>query len=1138
MLKRIALACGVFACGVFVALPASVIAAGAVAPATAQVEATGPKAVELQDAGPAVYPSVPTVASNYAYATGTTGSFTDMSSGTTTLLAANLDDSASALTAIGFNFYFQGALQTQFSVNSNGSIRLGAAATTTAYNPLGAAASNVITAYGADQRTHLTGKVHSKVIGSAPNRQLVIEFLNMQANFNSGGTADLTYQVILSETTGNIGFVYGSMAMSTAGAADLNANSPQFGFSSSNVAGTVGSISASQSGAPPPTFDGASATPVDNLYVAGPIVVLSSATDGSRRTFDFTPPVPAAPTFLTFTPVTATTIQMNWTDNATNELGYFVNRSVDGITYSQIGQVAANVTTFTDSGLAPSTVYFYQVNAFSEGAVSTALSGSQSTTAAGNVMSTGAGGPWNTPGTWAGGAVPTAGDNVTIATGTTVTIDLPTANALMLTVASGGNLIYQDTPAAGLLVGSSVTINAGGTFASAATGTTLTHSLVVGTDLTNNGTLDFSTNANTAAAAITFTGATSNTFGGIGATNDVRSIVVNKGTSRVNTIELNATNFTVQGVTTDVAGFLTVTNGTFKLSGSFSGTNRVFAIPAYVIPANGGFWLNNGSYAVAGQGASATTAGLLRITTGTFNIGTATGNSMGFLTGSATTVEGGAVISTGRFGVTAVGNVISYTQTAGDVTVCTIGNASTTLGSFDLGTTTASTVLISGGTINTQLANTAATTPIDYRNQAGSGTLGVTGGTLRLGNAASGAAKTFNLRGVLPNVVIDNMSAGHTAAMSTTIATYNNLSLNITINPGTTFNAANALFLFNGTTITNNGTLTHNGAASRFITFNLAPNSYTGSGVVTAPMSSLELQSGDFTIDPASSNIVIGRTILFIGGYINANKLTLGNGAATTGIVQIGNTTTPTAAGTFDVPMTFNLGTGGQTMSYLRTAGPRTTGGEINPARTLTSLTVDDNDPGNTVTIAGGHITVTGTTTLTNGRVITGANNLIVGALTRTNGYVDGNLRKTPAATGPVAFEVGTANGYSPVAFNVTAGTFPTPITVAAVQMTEPTIFPQSKAITRYWTLTATGITADLVFNYLDPADIPVTVTEASLHLFSRDPPGVFVDVDPSGTGLNAGANNYSVTGISTFSNWTLGENGSTPVGLSKFTVE
>ena len=71
----------------------------------------------------------------------------------------------------------------------------------------------------------------------------------------------------------------------------------------------------------------------------------------------------------------------------------------------------------------------------------------------------------------------------------------------------------------------------------------------VGGNLTNNGTLDFSTNGGFAGAGITFTGAANNTFGGTGATTDIRSITLNKGTSSANVLELNPSNFTVHGGT-------------------------------------------------------------------------------------------------------------------------------------------------------------------------------------------------------------------------------------------------------------------------------------------------------------------------------------------------------------------------------------------------------------------------------------------------------------------------------------------------------------------------------------------------------------------------------------------------------------
>ncbi len=108
-----------------------------------------------------------------------------------------------------------------------------------------------------------------------------------------------------------------------------------------------------------------------------------------------------------------------------------------------------------------------------------------------------------------------------------------------------------------------------------------------------------------------------------------------------------------------------------------------------------------------------------------------------------------------------------------------------------------------------------------------------------------------------------------------------------------------------------------------------------------------------------------------------------------------------------------------------------------------------------------------GALTLTTGNITTGAKTLSIGSaasVSRTNGYVVGNLKKTIAATGPKAFEVGTANGYSPVTANVTGGTGD--ITVKATQGAQPSMVAGT-SLQRYWTLTATGITADLTFQYL-----------------------------------------------------------------------
>jgi hypothetical protein len=1086
-------------------------------------------------------PLVPGLANsnNYTFVTQTNASLTDMSSGTTQLLAANIDDTASALTNIGFDFYFQGVRYTTFSINENGVLRLGATAqASTPYKPLAQAGLPIITAYGADQRTHAgDGKVHFKVTGAAPNRVLTVEWLNNQANFNTGGTADLTYEVRLYESTGVIELVYGSMTMSALGAASTDSQNPNIGFSSSNTAGNVGSVTAAQSGTPAPTFDGTSATPVANLYTAGAITVLTSATDGNRRIFSLTPPVPVAPSNNGVTGIGQLALTLNWLDNASNEAQYAVYRSTDNINFSFVGSAAENATSFSDTALTPGTNYFYRVFAVSEGALSSAATFSTATLGAGNDTCNGAGGNWNTPGTWTDGSVPTSGDNVTIGSGCTVTIDTAAA-AFTVTVQSGGTLQYESVAARTLTVGGDVTVNAGGVLQTQNVGAIAAHVLSLGGSLTNNGTIDFSTSGNTAGAGITFTGATNTSFTlGASSTTDLKQtagVTVNKGTNNTPVLSFNpGGTLTVLGA--NAVGFLTITNGTFKLDGTGAFSNPLFNAAAYSIPATGGFWMNNPNATVVGLNGSSTLTGLFRMTVGTFNIGTATGNSMGFAAGANINVEGGAINATGRFGVAASGNAITYNQTGGTITVCTIGNASTTLGSFDLGTGVGTTN-ISAGIIIVQLASTAASGPRDFRNQSGlTGTTTVTGGTLQMGNAASGAAKAFSIAGVVPNFVIDNTSAGHSVTFLAP-AVFNNVTRNIIINTGTTMNIGNNVFLMNGASLINNGTLTANGASSNFVWFlTTAPVTYSGTGVATAPVTNFAVQADlGLTLDPAVSPIVCNAVRLFSGSIINANKLTIGNGGATAATVQIGNTTTPTAAGTFDTTPTFNPGTGGILFSYLRTTLARVTGPEVPPSRTILNLTYDDNDITHSLTLSGSDLTITGTLALTNGVLKTGIANTWIhngATVTRTTGLVDGNLGRTYSAPGIYTYHVG-SNGYTPVVINVTAAApfqsgngsqlFPSApsLTVRSYDATL-TGFDPTRSLSRNWDVIASGtITADLSFTYL-AAD--VNGNEADYRVYRRDSLGTF-NLCPGGPCVNTGTHTVSVTGNSSFSRWTAAE--------------
>jgi hypothetical protein len=128
----------------------------------------------VNEASSVASPNAVALAGNYVFSDASNASLTDMSSGTTQLIGPDQDDRTSQVTALGFDFYFDGVRQDRFSVSSNGSLRFGALAVGDAMmQPLGSFDQSLITAYGADQRTHIIdGKVHFKVTGTAPNRVL------------------------------------------------------------------------------------------------------------------------------------------------------------------------------------------------------------------------------------------------------------------------------------------------------------------------------------------------------------------------------------------------------------------------------------------------------------------------------------------------------------------------------------------------------------------------------------------------------------------------------------------------------------------------------------------------------------------------------------------------------------------------------------------------------------------------------------------------------------------------------------------------------------------------------------------------------------------------------------------------------
>ncbi len=213
--------------------------------------------------------------------------------------------------------------------------------------------------------------------GVAPYRVLTVEWLDMSEWPNH--TSNTNFQVKLFESTGVIEFLYGSM-------------NPGSGFTWSYTLGINGpSLSAT------PAASELLIQQIQNTTTFNNTVQNSLATiPAANSMLTFTPPTPANPTNLTFSNIQLTSMQLNWTDNATNEVGYVIYRSDDGgATYNFIHQIAANSTSSNETGLLAGTTYYWKVYAVSEGRLSAALAGSQATSPAPNVISAQTG-PWNT----------------------------------------------------------------------------------------------------------------------------------------------------------------------------------------------------------------------------------------------------------------------------------------------------------------------------------------------------------------------------------------------------------------------------------------------------------------------------------------------------------------------------------------------------------------------------------------------------------------------------------------------------------------------------------------------------------------------------------------------------------------------
>lgn len=700
------------------------------------------------------------------------------------------------------------------------------------------------------------------------------------------------------------------------------------------------------------------------------------------------------PISFSVTSVTQSGMTINWVDNSTNEDGFRVYISNDDVNFTQYGsdiESTTQVQTGDDysqiiTGLLPGTTYYFRVSAFVD-SESDFLTGSQATLPPDEIVSI-ATGNWDDPSTWSTSTIPSSIDDVTISAGHTVTLNTSGAfNGLTV----DGTLSMQ----AYNLSGKNVTINVAGII-NIVDGTTA--NLTITHDIINNGVLDFYSSASIF-GRISFSGTNTQTFTATGTTN-IGNITVNKGTSIDNLVEIIA-NGTFSIKSSASTGFLTLTNGTIKISGNATVSNNVFTIANYNIPSSAGFWLNNPNFTVLGQNNPNTTNnGLLHISSGEYYVGIFSGQNLIGGSGSVFKVDGGALTVSGRFSST---NTISLTLSGGVINVSNIGNTGSNLGSIHL-TNASNSIVISGGDINLVQANSNSTVNnrLDY-HLVGS-TLNITGGNLNIGSAATVTNFNFRIRGTTPSIVVDNTNNPKTALLNAE-TTFRG---NITVMEGSTLNLQTFNLNLVGNSsqpgnIVNNGLITNSSAtgSNRFF-FNGGHGTQTISGTgsignSTTPMAIIAISNPQGV--SFESTLVANRINLLNGVVSGANNIILGNGGASSPIVQRGGSPT-LIAGSFDVAPVFNPGVS-YSVLYSTALESMNSGFELpinlngtlelasnvnvtlNAATSVKTLRFSSTNVGKIVTTSENYLTISGTL-VNDVDVVAGNTGYVQGPLART----------------------------------------------------------------------------------------------------------------------------------------------------------
>jgi len=308
---------------------------------------------------------------NYTFSA-TGGTYSPITGGSSVLKtgsAANFlgDDVYSDAIPIGFTFYYMGTPYTNVYASTNGFVSFNTTiADAGSYNNLTSSAAStrpLLAPLWDDLKgVSASGSTASYITeGTIGSRIFTVEWNKWLWNYSATG-ATISFQVKLYEANGKVEFIY----------------QPESGNVTSPTA-SIGITATATSSGKFLSLDGTGSSPTVSSTTETTSI---SSKPASGQIYAFTPPAgaPAAATWNSPTSVTGTGMVLNWTDNADNESAYVISRSIDGINYTVLTSLAANVQTYTATGLNFGTTYYWKISAVNEGAASEII-GIQATSA-------------------------------------------------------------------------------------------------------------------------------------------------------------------------------------------------------------------------------------------------------------------------------------------------------------------------------------------------------------------------------------------------------------------------------------------------------------------------------------------------------------------------------------------------------------------------------------------------------------------------------------------------------------------------------------------------------------------------------------------------------------------------------------